>query len=60
MMYRQTDKGVLISPLSFFENEGGYTETQKQQDDLINGKVIPVTSPDSPQGCETSRLPHFL
>jgi hypothetical protein len=29
MMYRQADKGVLISPLSFFENEAGYTETAR-------------------------------
>jgi hypothetical protein len=27
---------------------------------LIKGKAIPVTGRDSPQGCETSRLPHFL
>jgi hypothetical protein len=24
------------------------------------GKSIPVTSREGPQGCETSRLPHFL
>jgi hypothetical protein len=24
------------------------------------GKVIPVTGRGGPQGCETSRLPHFL
>jgi hypothetical protein len=24
------------------------------------GKAIPVTGPEGPKGCETSRLPHFL
>jgi hypothetical protein len=24
------------------------------------GKTIPVTGREGPQGCETSRLPHFL
>jgi hypothetical protein len=24
------------------------------------GKAIPVTGREGPQGCETSRLPHFL
>jgi hypothetical protein len=27
---------------------------------LQYGKAIPVTSHGGPQGCETSRLPHFL
>jgi hypothetical protein len=26
----------------------------------IKGKAIPVTGHRGPQGCETSRLPHFL
>jgi hypothetical protein len=26
----------------------------------IKGKAIPVTGRGDPQGCETSRLPHFL
>jgi hypothetical protein len=25
-----------------------------------NGKAVPVTGRGGPQGCETSRLPHFL
>jgi hypothetical protein len=27
---------------------------------VANGKAIPVTSRGSPQGCETSRLSHFI
>jgi hypothetical protein len=27
---------------------------------IMKGKVIPVTDRGGPQGCETSRLPHFL
>jgi hypothetical protein len=27
---------------------------------LIKGNAIPVTCRGHPQGCETSRLPHFL
>jgi hypothetical protein len=27
---------------------------------LKKGKAIPVTGLEGPQGCETSRLPHFL
>jgi hypothetical protein len=26
----------------------------------VNGKAVPVTGRGGPQGCETSRLPHFL
>jgi hypothetical protein len=26
----------------------------------VKGKAIPVTGREDPQGCETSRLPHFL
>jgi hypothetical protein len=26
----------------------------------VKGKAIPVTGRENPQGCETSRLPHFL
>jgi hypothetical protein len=28
--------------------------------DIKKGKSIPVTGPEGPLGCETSRLPHFL
>jgi hypothetical protein len=31
-----------------------------QENRVKNGKVIPVTGREGPQGCETSRLPHFL
>jgi hypothetical protein len=31
-----------------------YEEGTKQ------GKAVPVTGREGPQGCETSRLPHFL
>jgi hypothetical protein len=27
---------------------------------LQQGKAIPVTGREGPEGCETSRLPHFL
>jgi hypothetical protein len=27
---------------------------------VIEGKTIPVTGHEGPQGCETSRLPHLL
>jgi hypothetical protein len=26
----------------------------------VKGKAIPVTGCEGPEGCETSRLPHFL
>jgi hypothetical protein len=26
----------------------------------VNGKAIPVTGRGGPEGCETSRLPHFI
>jgi hypothetical protein len=26
----------------------------------VNAKAIPVTGREGPEGCETSRLPHFL
>jgi hypothetical protein len=26
----------------------------------LNGKAVPVSGHGGPQGCETSRLPHFL
>jgi hypothetical protein len=28
--------------------------------EVVKGKVIPVTGPGGPQGCETSRRTHFL
>jgi hypothetical protein len=27
---------------------------------VVKGKAIPVSGREGPQGCETSRLPHFL
>jgi hypothetical protein len=38
--------------------------TQNQEDSKNQGKgkgkAIPVTGRESPEGCETSRVPHFL
>jgi hypothetical protein len=34
--------------------------TENRNINKIKGKVIPVTGREGPQGCETSRLPHFL
>jgi hypothetical protein len=36
------------------EQSSSYLEMHKK------GKAIPVTGHEGPQGCETSRLPHFL
>jgi hypothetical protein len=27
---------------------------------LVKGTAVPVTDREGPQGCETSKLPHFL
>jgi hypothetical protein len=41
-------------------HEGFWIPTKTGSFMLGKGKAIPVTGREGPEGCETSRLPHFL
>jgi hypothetical protein len=57
MLHRDKNKTVSLQQNLQFSKKGRdniYSEVVKK------GKAIPETGREGPQGCETSRLPHFV
>jgi hypothetical protein len=45
---------------SVAQNSKDMLSSSKLKKNILKGNAIPVTGHEGPQGCETSKLPHFL